>query len=106
MSRLPLLSPSIEGEDLFLEELKVQRPVYYTSQAFQGAEVKYPQIKKMDFSLIIALRKLSPYFQVHTILVMMNQPIQKAMSRPNVARRMVQWAIELSEFDIKYKLRH
>ena len=49
LSKPPFLSPSIEGEDLFLylavsqtavslalirEELQVQKPVYYTSQAF------------------------------------------------------------------------
>ena len=67
----------MEGEDFFLylvvsqtavssalihEELKVQQPFYYTSQAFQGAEVKYLQIEKMAFSLIVASRKLHPYF--------------------------------------------
>ena len=30
------------------------------------------------------------------ILVMMDQPLRKAMGRPDVAGRMVQWAIELS----------
>ena len=53
LSNPPLLSPSKEGEDLFLylavsvtavsaalirEENRVQLPVYYVSQAFQGAE--------------------------------------------------------------------
>ena len=54
---------------------KVQQPVYYTSQAFQGAKAKYPQIEKMTFSLIIASRELRPYFQAHTIIVMTDQPI-------------------------------
>jgi len=33
---------------------------------------------------------------------MMDQPIQKAMNKPEAAGRMVQWAIELSQFDIEY----
>lgn len=57
---------------LIREELKVQRLVYYTRQAFQGIEMKYPQIEKMAFSLIVASIKLCPYFQAHTILVMTN----------------------------------
>ena len=88
----PPLSLSVDGEDLFLylaisqtvvnstlicEESKVQRPVYYTSQAFQGAEVKYPWIENKAFSLIVASRKLYPYFQAHTIIVMTDQPIKK-----------------------------
>ena len=34
---------------------------------------------------------------------MTNQPIQKAMRKPNAAGSMVQWAVELSQFDIDYK---
>ena len=67
--------------------------------------MKYPWIVKMAFSLIIALRKLSPYFQAQTIMVKTDQPIRKAMSKPNVARHMVQWAVELSQFDIEYRSR-
>ena len=33
---------------------------------------------------------------------MTNQPIKKMMNKPEVAGRMVQWAIELSQFDIEY----
>ena len=108
LSKPPLLSPSVEGEDLFLylavsqtvvssapihEELKVQRPVYYISQAFQGTRARYPRVEKLAFALIIASRKLRPYFQAHIVLVMTDQPLQKAMGRPNAAGRMVQWAV-------------
>ena len=33
---------------------------------------------------------------------MMDQPIRKSINKPKVAGRMVQWAIELSQFDIEY----
>ena len=46
--------------------------MYYTSQAFQGAEVKYLLIEKMAFLLIVALRKLRPYFQAHNMMVIMD----------------------------------
>ena len=36
---------------------------------------------------------------------MMDQPIKKTMSKPEAAGWMVQWAIELSQFDIKYRPR-
>ena len=50
----------------------------------------------------MALRKLRPYFQANPILVMTDQPIRKSMNKPEAAGRMVQWAIELSQFDIEY----
>ena len=38
-------------------------------------------------------------------MVMTDQPIRKAMSELDVARCMVQWAVELSQFDIEYRPR-
>ena len=117
LSNSPFQSPSKEGESLQLylavsamavsaalirEEGKKQLPVYYVNQAFQGVESGYPRIEKIVFALIVALRKLRQYFQANPILVMMDQPISKSMNKPEAARRMVQWAIELSQFDIEY----
>ena len=67
--------------------------------------MRYPRVEKLAFALIIASRKFRPYFQAHIILVMTDQPLQKAIGRPNAARRMVQWAMELSQFDIDYRPR-
>ena len=36
---------------------------------------------------------------------MTDLPIQKVLKKPDVAGRMVKWAVELSEFDIKYEPR-
>ena len=33
---------------------------------------------------------------------MTDQPIRKSINRPEAAGRMIQWAIELSQFDIEY----
>nr|XP_023883755.1 uncharacterized protein LOC111996052 [Quercus suber] len=87
---------------LIREEGKKQLPVYYVSQAFQGAESRYPKIEKIVFALIVASRKPRQYFQANPILVMTDQPIKKSMNEPEAVGRMVQWAIELSQFDIEY----
>ena len=59
----------------------------------------------MVFALITTAQKLKPYFQAHTIVVLMDQPLKRAMSSPEAARRMALWAIELSEFDVQYRPR-
>ena len=87
---------------LIWEECKKQLPIYYVSQAFQGAEPKYPRIEKIAFALIVASRKLRQYFQANPILVITDQPIKKSMNKPEAAGRMVQWTIELNQFDIEY----
>ena len=57
----------------------------------------------MALSLVIASRKLHPYFQAHAIMVMTDQPIKKAMNKLDVVGNLIQWVVELSQFDIKYK---
>ena len=112
-----LLSLSMPGEELYLYiavsqaavsaalvrgEGGSQRPVYFISRAFRGAEERYPQMEKLVFALITAARKLKPYFQAHTIVVLTDQPLKRAMSSPEAAGRMALWTIELSEFDVHY----
>ena len=77
LSSPPLLSPLKPGEELFLylvvslvavstalvrEEERIQKPIYYTSWALQGAEERYPPIEKLAFALVTLACKLKPYF--------------------------------------------
>ena len=81
------VSTTIVSVTLIREENRIQLSVYYVSQAFQGAEARYPHMGKIVFTLIIASCKFCPYFQVNPILVMTDQPIKKAMNKPEAARR-------------------
>ena len=115
LSSPPLLSQSRPGEELYIyiavsqaavsaalvrEEEGLQRPVYFISRAFRGAEERYPRMEKLAFALVTAVRKLKPYFQAHTIIVLTDQPLKRAISSPEAVGRMALWAIDLSEFDI------
>ena len=109
----PLFSPSKPGEELYLyiavsqaavnvalvrEEEGTQRPAYFVSKAYQGIEERYLRMEKLAFALVTVARKLKPYFQAHTIIVLTDLPLKRAMSSPEVAGRMALWVIELSEF--------
>ena len=37
---------------------------------------------------------------------MTDHPLKKAVNKLEAAGRLIQWAVELNEFDIKYQLRH
>ena len=69
----------------------------------QGAEERYPRMEKLILALVTAARKLRPYFQAHTIEVPTEYPMKQVLHKPEVSGRLMKWAIELSEFDIKYK---
>ena len=62
-------------------------------------------IEKLAFALITASRKLRHYFQAHVINVITDHPLKKAMNKLEVAGQLIQWAVELSEFDVRYQPR-
>ncbi|KAK3017843.1 hypothetical protein RJ639_003353 [Escallonia herrerae] len=116
----PLLSKPFPGEDLFLylsvtevavsailvrEGDGVQKPIYYVSKVLQDIETRYPKIDRIALALITSARRLWPYFQSHSIIVLTDQPLRKVLLSPEASGRLVNWSVELGEFDIQYKPR-
>jgi len=50
-------------------------------------------------------RRLRPYFQGHPITVKTNYAVGQVFLGPDLARRMISWSVELSEFDLTFELR-
>ena len=62
-------------------------------------------MEKLILALVTTSRKLRPYFQAHTVEVLIEYPMKQILNKPETSRRLMKWAIELSEFDIRYKPR-
>ncbi|KAM6594123.1 hypothetical protein CsatA_001826 [Cannabis sativa] len=90
---------------LIREDQGRQYPVYYVNKRLLDAETRYPQMEKLAFALVISSRKLRPYFQAHSIEVLTNYPLRQVLAKPKTSGRLLKWTMELSQFDIKYKLR-
>ena len=56
-------------------EDSVQKAVYYVSERLVDAESRYPAIEKLAYNLVLASRKLQPYFQAHPIVIYTDQPL-------------------------------
>ena len=52
-----------------------------------------------------AAQKLRPYFQAHPVVVLTDQPLRNILHKPDLTGRMLQWAIELSEYGIEFQPR-
>ena len=117
LSSPPILVSPVEGELLTLylavsdfstsvvlvrDKERVQHPVFYCSQALRGAEERYPRMEKLILALVTVARKLRPYFQAHTIEIPTEYPMKQVLHKPETSGRLMKWAIELSEFDIRY----
>ncbi|GAU26664.1 hypothetical protein TSUD_314410 [Trifolium subterraneum] len=120
LSEPPVLSRPDVGEVLYLylavaseavsatlirETLEGHKPVYFTSKALQGPELRYQRIEKVALALVTAARRLRYYFLAHMVVVRTDQPIKSLLVRPDMAGRMLKWSLELSEFDIRYESR-
>ncbi|KAK1399355.1 hypothetical protein POM88_009218 [Heracleum sosnowskyi] len=120
LSTPPLLSNPQQGEVLVLylavseyavsavlirEEGGVQLPVYYVSKRLVGAETRYLNMEKLVYALILASRKLRPYFQAHKVEVRIAYPLRQVLHKPETSGRMLKWVVELGQFDVEYKPR-
>ncbi|XP_074322718.1 uncharacterized protein LOC141659690 [Apium graveolens] len=106
----PMLTKPEDGETLILylavseysvsavlvkEEASYQWPVYYVSKRLLDAETRYTNMEKLVYTLILAARKLRPYFQAHRIEVRTAYPLRQILHKPESSGRMLKWAIEL-----------
>ena len=60
-------------------------------------------MQKLIFGLIMAARKLRHYFQAHEITVVTRFPLQRILQNPKATDRIVEWALELSNFGLKFE---
>ena len=57
----------------------------------------------MLFGLLMASRKLRHYFQAHEITVVTRPLLQRILHNPDATGRIVEWALELSSFGLKFE---
>ncbi|CAA0840982.1 Unknown protein, partial [Striga hermonthica] len=86
------VSNSAVSAVLIREEETCQHPIYYVSKALHDAELRYPPMEKLAYALVIAARKLRPYFQEHSVTVLTAHPLRQVLHRPDTSGRMIKWA--------------
>jgi hypothetical protein len=55
--------------------LPVQRPVYFISEVLSETKIRYPQIQKLLYTVILTRRKLRHYFESHPVTVVSSFPL-------------------------------
>jgi hypothetical protein len=119
----PILTPPQDGEPLYLyvaattqvvsavivvertEEghaLPVQRPVYYISEVLSETKVRYPQVQKLLYAVVLAWRKLRHYFEAHPVTVVSSFPLGEIIRDPDAAGRIAKWSVELMGETLAY----
>ena len=83
----------------------IQRSVYYVRKSLNEAEVHYLPLEKAILAVVHDTRKLSYYFQTHTVVVFTQLPLKSILRSADYTRRIAKWGTILGAFDIKYMSR-
>ena len=55
--------------------MPVQRPVYFISEVLSETKIRYPQVQKLLYAVILPRRKLQHYFESHLVTVASSFPL-------------------------------
>jgi hypothetical protein len=80
----------------------VQRPVYYISEVLHDAKMRYLEVHKLLYAVLIESRKLRHNFHAHKISVVTSYPLKVVLHSPNVTGNIAKWAAELDEFEMHF----
>ena len=61
-------------------------------------------LEKAILAVVHATRKLSHYFQAHTVVVLTQLPLKSILRSADYIERIAKWGTILGAFDIKYML--
>ena len=79
-----------------------QRLVYYVSKSLHEAKILYLPLEKAILEMVHGTRKLSHYFQAHTVVILTQLPLKAILQSADYIGRIGKWGMILRAFDIKY----
>jgi len=83
----------------------IQHPVYFISEVLSESKIRYPQVQKILYAVLITSRKLVHYFQAHSITVVTSSPIGEILHNRDATGRIAKWAVELLSFELNFQPR-
>ena len=76
--------------------------VYFISEVLTNAKIRYPQVQKLLYDVLMVTQKLLHYFTDHEVMVITSYPLREVIHNRDTTSQISNWALELMGHDTRY----